>query len=109
MNPIERLDKLLTDAGIPHELNIEMWHKDRSREADDLGIRCEADKYMINQIVYGRASGEYWKLDAIWQRGSYGRFGNMLECYGTMIGREPKAYAVDDVFRMIEADWKKKQ
>ena len=111
MDPVKKLDEMLTEAGIPHEYIVERW-------ADTEGtcgityimpghVSCEADKYIRNQIIYGKYEDGVWKLDAIWQRGSYGRHGHLLEVYGEMIGGDPKVYTTEEVFRMIEADWKK--
>lgn len=104
MDPIKKLDEMLTEAGIPHEHIVELWD---TTGAPEKALLCEADKYMRNQIIYGRYDNGYWKIDAVWQRGSYGRIGNLLEVYGMMIGNEPKVYSTEEVFRMIEADWKK--
>lgn len=104
MDPIKKLDEMLTEAGIPHEYIVELWNTQLDPYTP---LFCEADKYMRNQIIYGRYDNGYWKIDAIWQRGSYGRVGNLLEVYGMMIGNEPKVFSTEEVFRMIEADWKK--
>lgn len=104
MDPIKKLDEMLTEAGIPHEYIVELWDTQLDPYTP---LFCDADKYMRNQIIYGRYDNGYWKIDAIWQRGSYGRVGNLLEVYGMMIGNEPKVYSTEEVFRMIEADWKK--
>ena len=104
MDPIKKLDEMLTEAGIPHEYIVELWNTPGEPETIPF---CEADKYLFNQIVYGRYDDDHWKIDAVWQRGSYGRVGNLLEVYGMMIGNEPKVYSAEEVFRMIEEDWKK--
>lgn len=104
MDPVKKLDEMLTEAGIPHEYIVELWNTQLDPYTP---LLCDADKYMRNQIIYGRYDNGYWKIDAIWQRGSYGRVGNLLEVYGMMIGNEPKVYSTEEVFRMIEADWKK--
>lgn len=104
MDPVKKLDEMLTAAGIPHEYTVELWD---TPLAPKTLLLCEADKYLRNQIIYGRYDNSYWKIDAIWQRGSYGRARNLLEVYGMMIGTEPKVFTAEEVFRMIEADWKK--
>ena len=104
MDPIKKLDEMLTEAGIPHEYIVELWNTIGSPEK---ALFCEADKYLFNQIVYGRYDDDHWKIDAVWQRGSCGRVGHLLEVYGEMIGRSPKVYTTEEVFRMIEEDWKK--
>ena len=102
MDPIKKLDEMLTEAGIPHEYIVEKY-----TDKDPTTVACEADQYLFNQIVYGRYDDDHWKLDAIWQRGSFGRYGHLMEVYGMMINGDPKVYSTEDVFRMIEEDWKK--
>ena len=51
MDPVKKLDEMLTEAGIPHEYIVELWNTPGEPETIPF---CEADKYLFNQIVYGR-------------------------------------------------------
>lgn len=106
MDPVKKLAEMLEEAGIPFEYNVEKYKEPYPYKS--VFGQCEADAYSLNQVLYGRFEDIYhWKLDAIWQRGSYGRHGHLLEVYGEMIGPEPRTLTTDEVFKMIEADWKK--
>lgn len=107
MDPVKKLDEMLTEAGIPHEYYVEKYRDAERPQGTARMIFCEADEYSLNQVVYGRYDDDLWKISAIWQRGSYGRVGHLLEVYGTMTGTSPRVHTTEEVFRMIEADWKK--
>ena len=106
MDPVKKLDEMLEEAGIPHEYNVEPWGDMTGPYRASVHGFCEADKFSLNQIVYGRLEADIYKISAIWQRGSYGRVGHLLEAYGSLIGRSPKILSTEDVFKLIEADWK---
>ena len=103
MNVMDRLREMLDAAGIPYESYIEKL-KDKI-----LPIECEADKYMRNQIVYGRNKNTmWWKLDAIFQIGSYGRTENKVETYGELgidEDGEPMVMTVEEAFKIIADDF----
>ena len=105
MNEIDKLRHMLDEANIPYESII--------KEYDDEFISymgCEADRYLRNQIVYGRTSNVSWKLDAIWQHGSYGREEGLLETYGEL-GTEdgdPMVMDAEEAFRIISEDWRRR-
>lgn len=104
MNVMDKLREMLDTAGIPYESYIE-----KCNENIMLPIECEADKYMRNQIVYGRDIDTMgWKFDAIYQIGSYGRTENKVETYGEL-GRdedgEPMVMTVEEAFKIIAADF----
>ncbi len=62
MNVIDKLREMLDTAGIPYESSIEM------NENILQPIECEADRYMRNQIIYGRdIETMNWKFDAIYR------------------------------------------
>jgi len=105
MNEIDELRHMLDEANIPYESSI--------KEYDDEFISymgCEADRYLRNQIIYGRTSDTTWKLDAIWQYGSYGREEGLLETYGEL-GTEdgdPMVMDAEEAFRIISEDWRRR-
>lgn len=105
MTPIDELRQMLTDAGIPFE-SYKEGHN--SYTLKYLRVRCKADQYERNQIIYGRQKSGYgWKLDAIWQYGSYGRTEGLLELYGSMIEGDPITATPKEAFEIIKADWEK--
>ena len=101
-NELDKLRKMLTDAGIPFEDHQEKW----PAAYDNLiRIECEADKYAINQIVYGRTAPHAWKLDGICQKGSYGREQGLIEIYGELVGANPKPVTAEQAFALIKDDF----
>lgn len=102
MNEIDKLRHMLDEAHIPYESIIEEF---------DIGfipyVECKADNYRRNQIIYGRTSNS-WKLDAIWQYGSYGRKEGLLETYGELGSKDgdPMVMNALEAFRIISEDWK---
>ena len=111
MNVMDKLREMLDTAGIPYESRIEM------NENILQPIVCEADKFMRNQIVYGRDKGTgglstlgswSWKFDAIYQWGSYGKTENKVETYGEL-GRdengEPMVMTAEEAFKIIADDF----
>lgn len=102
-NEIDKLRYMLKRAGIPFESYIEGHN---AYILQYVHIRCLADNYTRNQIIYGR-KGEGWKLDAIYQYGSYGRTENKLELWGDMIEGDPITATAQEAFEMIREDWEK--
>jgi len=107
MNPIDKLEALLTDAGIPFERIKEAYSDEYDAFNEMFG---EAGKWRRNQIVYGAAAhpaiGKVvdWQLDAIWQAGSYG-LPDMVECWGRLIGANPKPMLPEEAFEIIKRHW----
>ena len=101
MNEIDKLRKMLEDANIPFESYIDK----REDIAKYLGARKEVDKYMRNQIIYGRTGEHSWKLDAIYHRGSYGRYEGLLEIWGDLIEGDPITATAEQTFEIIKNDW----
>lgn len=103
MNVIDKLRERLDTAGIPYESYIEM------NENILQPIVCEADRYVRNQIVYGRDKEIMgWKFDAIYQWGSFGRTENKVETYGklgTDEDGEPMVMTVEEAFNIIADDF----
>ena len=111
MNVIDKLREMLDTAGIPYESRIE------TNENILQPIECEADRYMRNQIVYGRDKGTWelstlggwsWKFDAIYQWGSYGRKENKVETYGELgidEDGEPMVMTAEEAFKIIADDF----
>ena len=100
---MDKLREMLDTAGIPYESNI------KTMNDNIFPIECEADKYMRNQIIYGRNKNTmWWKFDAIFQNGSYGRTENKVETYGelgTDEDGEPMVMTVEEAFKIIADDF----
>lgn len=109
MTPIDELRKVLTDAGIPFENRIERWKDPIVHAMFRPLCRGEADKYQLNQVIYGRYGEADWKLDAVWHYGTYGRYEGLLELWGDMIEGDPITATVEETFQMIKADWEKER
>lgn len=103
MNVIDKLRERLDTEGIPYESRIEM------NENILQPITCEADRYMRNQIIYGRDTETgNWKFDAIFQWGSFGRTENQVETYGelgTDEDGEPMVMSAEEAFKIIADDF----
>ena len=103
MNVIDKLRETLDTAGIPYESRIEM------NEDILQPIVCEADRYMRNQIVYGRNKNTmWWKFDAIYQWGSFGRTENKVETYGELgidEDGEPMVMSAEEAYKIIADDF----
>lgn len=112
-NPIDELDKMLTDAGIPH---VKKQHKYSEIGIDHSNLvtnPLEGPKalYMENQICYPNAyrSEEGCQFDCIWQFGSYGT-GKQVESYGPLGSDEtgePRIMTINEAFKIISEDWNK--
>lgn len=102
MNVIDKLREMLDTAGIPYESRIET-------NENILSIECEADRYLRNQIIYGRNENMmWWKFDVIYQIGSYGRTENKVETYGelgTDEDGEPMVMTAEEAFKIIADDF----
>ena len=103
MTPINELRQMLTAAGIPFESYMEGHN---AFVLQYMHITCLADQYSRNQIIYGR-NGDGWKIDAIFQYGSYGRKEGLLELWGDLIEGDPITATPAEAFEMIKADWEK--
>ena len=103
MNVMDKLREMLDAAGIPYESKIEKVNE------NILSIECEADRYLRNQIIYGRNEDMmWWKFDAIYQIGSYGRTEGKVETYGelgTDEDGEPMVMTVEEAFKIIAVDF----
>ena len=104
MNVIDKLREMLDTAGIPYESYI--------KEVDEDIVQhpiCEADRYMRNQIIYGRDTETgHWKFDAIFHWGSFGRTENKVETYGELgvdEDGEPMVMSAEEAFRIIADDF----
>lgn len=104
MNELDKLRQMLKDAGIPFEDYKEGYN---AYTLQYVHITCEADNWSRNQIIYGRSSDIWWKLDAIWQHGSYGREQGLIELWGSMIDGDPVVATAEEAFAMIQEDWRK--
>lgn len=104
MNPIERLQQMLDDAMIPYKLYCEKWDELLLKNCPNL-YKKEPDMFCRYQIIYGEYDRNKWKLDAIWQYGSYGRYEGMVEVYGDMIKGDPYPVTPEEAFEMIKEDW----
>lgn len=106
MNVIDKLRETLDTAGIPYESYIKEVNENA---LPLLPTVCEADRYMRNQIIYGRDKDTMgWKFDAIFQRGSFGRTENKVETYGelgTDEDGEPMVMSAEEAFRIIADDF----
>lgn len=102
MNEIDKLRSMLKTAGVPFESYIEV-HNQYTRQF--VHITCEADTYSRNQVIYGR-NGVRWKLDAIYQYGSYCRTEGKIELWGQMIEGDPITATAQEAFDLIIKDWK---
>ena len=116
MNELDKLRKMLRDAGIPFE-DYQEKHPFYSENAVLDSIKMygpEASRYSRNQIIYGRNSedGMYWKFDAICQYGSYGAKDGLIETYGELgvdSDGEPRVMTAKEAFKIIKNDWKKEK
>lgn len=106
MNPIDKLEALLTEAGIPFK-RIKKAYSDEYDEFNKLF--GEAGRWLRNQIIYDAANPHEpdfadWQLDAVWQAGSYG-LPDMVECWGRLIGANPKPMFPEEAFEIIKKHW----
>lgn len=109
MNELDKLDEMLTDAGIPFErIKEACFDKYGSFHASIHERFGEAGKWLRNQIIYGRDNHGSWKFDAICQFGSHGAKQGLVETYGTLgvddIG-EPRVMTASEAFKIIKNDW----
>lgn len=106
MNVIDKLRGMLDTAGIPYESYVKEVNEDTLLLQP---AECEAERYMRNQIVYGRNKNTmWWKFDAIYQIGSYGRTENKVETYGELgidEDGEPMVMSAEEAFRIISDDY----
>ena len=116
MNPIDKLRQMLTEA----DISFESYEEDyppmtdpRLKSFFDVAYG-EASKWQRNQIIYGRYNDNRrkfgWKIDAIYQRGSYGCTRGLLETYGTLgvdDKNNPLTMTPKEVFKIISDDWNK--
>lgn len=106
MNVIDKLREMLDTAGIPYESYINEVNEDTLLLQPK---ECEANRYMRNQIVYGRDKETGgWKFDAIYQIGSYGRTENKVETYGELgidEDGEPMVMSAEEAFKIIADDF----
>lgn len=107
MNPIDELEKMLTEARIPFERIKVKYSDDEYNEFEEMF--GEAGKWRRNQIVYGSLKLNDkdivdWKFDAIWQAGSYG-LPDDLECWGTLVGTSHVVMTVEEAFEIIKEHW----
>ena len=112
MNVIDKLREMLDTAGIPYESYIKEVNEDTLYLSSLLQpTECEAEKYMRNQIVYGRNKNTmWWKFDAIYQIGSYGRTESKVETYGELgidEDGEPMVMSAEEAFKIIADDFSK--
>lgn len=112
-NPIDELDKMLTDASIPHVKKQHKYSEIGINHSNWFTDQSEGPKasYMENQICYPDTyqSKEGCQFDCIWQFGSYGT-GQQVESYGPLGSnehREPRIMTIDDAFKIISEDWTK--
>lgn len=103
-NEIDKLRGMLSRAGIPFESYIDGHN---AYTLQYVHIRCLADNYDRNQVIYGRYAQTGWKLAAIFQYGSYGRTENKLELWGDLIEGDPIIATAQEAFEMIRKDWEK--
>lgn len=114
MNALYMLRKMLDEAKIPYESYQEKWselpHQEAWSELLYTWDGGEGTQWLRNQIIYGRYGEHDWKLDAIFQYGSWGREDNCVETYGDLGVDEygdPRAMSAEEVFTIIKEDWDK--
>lgn len=100
--PINKLRRMLSDAGIPYEDRKEVMPLFIQEK-----INCKGfpDNYLLNQVIYGRKTENSWKIDAIYNYGSYGRYEGLLELWGDLIPGDPITATPEEAFKMIKADY----
>ena len=106
MNTLDKLRKMLDEAKIPYESYQEKWSYKWQYAYD----KREGSQWQRNQIIYGRYGEHDWKLDAIFQYGSWGREDNCVETYGDLGVDEygdPRVMSAEEVFTIIKEDWDK--
>lgn len=107
MNALDMLRKMLDEAKIPYESYQEKW-SDKWQYAWD---KSEGAQWRRNQIIYGRHGKNEWKLDAIFQYGSWGREENCIETCGELgvdeDGTTPRVMSAEEAFAIIKEDWDK--
>ena len=107
MNALDKLRKMLDESKIPYESYQKEWW-DKEQYAWD---KTEGSQWYRNQIIYGRHHDKnWWKLDAIFQYGSWGREENCVETYGELGVDEdgnPRVMSAEEVFTIIKEDWDK--
>ncbi|MCR4622652.1 MAG: hypothetical protein K5663_11285 [Clostridiales bacterium] len=108
---IDKLRKLLDEAGIPYESVIvpETLEPEIHKK-----LYGEAGKFRRNQVIYGRNPKEpvLVKFDAIWQCGSYGAAQGLIETYhelGVDSKGNPRVMTAQEAFEIIKADWEKER
>lgn len=107
-NELDKLRAMLDKAGIPYESYQREWPEE-ARTVPELFSGNE--RFVHNQIIYGRIDEITWKLDGICQSGSYGARQGLIETYGklgTDAEGDPLVLRADDVFQIIKEDWEKK-
>lgn len=98
-NPIDRLEAMLTEAGIPFKRLKEKYPEEI--QDDFKPIFGERAVWLRNQIIYGEdIEAGWWRLSAIWHAGSYGG-PDELECLGAMIP-DPTALSPEEIFERIK-------
>ena len=100
---IDKLRKMLTDAGIPHVNLRERYPIDVPWPRQTWG---KAGTWIRNQVLY--PDGENARFDAIWQAGSYGCEQGLIETYHTLgvdERGEPRVMDAEEAFEIIRKDW----
>ena len=115
INPLDQLRLLLTEAGIPYEdCKVEQPKavKEYYRKIAILQIGPQdMNMWQRNQVFYGDVfndKGEIvgCKFDAIYHHGADSTH-KVIECWGSLIGEEPKCLTPQGAFEVIKADWEK--
>ena len=101
--PIDKLRDMLKAAGIPYEDRKELTPVVHIPGYSDM--RQYPDNYMLNQVIYGRKTANSWKLDAIYNFGSFGRYEGLLELWGDLIPGDPVTATPEEAFEIIKKDW----
>ena len=108
INPLDQLRILLKEADIPYTDIKVRWSKEQleSYASFPMGPK-DMNEFQRNQLIYGiDIPGEKWKFDAIYHFGAHSDH-QFLECWGTLIGDEPRSITVREAFKIISEDWEK--
>lgn len=108
INPLDKLRILLNEAGIPFTDIKLKWPKEQMAafESFPMGPK-DMNEFQRNQIIYSLdEESDTWKFDAIYHFGAHSDH-QFLECWGTLIGGEPRSITVREAFKIITENWEK--
>lgn len=107
-NELDKLRAMLDEAQIPYESYKREWSPEATVNTPELFAGNE--RFVHNQVLYGKISLVEWKIEALCEYGSYGAKYGLIETsglLGTDAEGDPLVLHADDVFQIIKEDWEK--